>query len=141
MSAEKDFLNKLYKEYGLTPDHIHKHKHYTIINRQGIELIQAKAGIEIKYDVVSASKDYAAVKAIAEDAQGNEVQTFGSAHAGNSQNNYYLEMAEKRSKSRAILMITNLYSEGVYGEDEADDFSKSKGIKVAEIPSYSKQNG
>ena len=35
-------------------------------------------------------------------------------------------MAEKRAKSRIVLMLAGFYEHGIFGEDEADDFSKSK---------------
>ncbi|WP_277232625.1 hypothetical protein [Hymenobacter sp. YC55] len=108
---------------------MHKHNHYTIIRRTGIEKIAAKEGIRLTYEVCSAGADYAAVKAIAKKAVGSKfitVETFGSACQTTSQNKYYLEMAEKRAKSRAILQITDLYQEGVYGEDEADDFDRRR---------------
>ena len=37
---------------------------------------------------------------------------------------YLPEMAEKRLNSRAVLKLTGFYDAGVYGEDEADDFSE-----------------
>ena len=36
---------------------------------------------------------------------------------------YLFAMAEKRCKSRGVLMMVGLYKEGFFGEDEADDFS------------------
>ena len=41
--TNKDRLNKLYSEYGLSEDDYFKHKFYTIITRSGIDKIQAKA--------------------------------------------------------------------------------------------------
>ena len=37
-----------------------------------------------------------------------------------------MAMAEKRAMSRAVLKLVGLYELGVFGEDEADDFSKAK---------------
>ncbi|MDF7810780.1 hypothetical protein [Hymenobacter sp. YC55] len=108
---------------------MHKHNHYTIIRRTGIEKIAAKEGIRITFEVCTAQADYAAVKATAKKPVGTKfitVESFGSACQATSQNKYYLEMAEKRAKSRVILQISDLYQEGVYGEDEADDFARSR---------------
>ena len=44
-------------------------------------------------------------------------------------------MAEKRALSRVTLKAAGLYAEGIYGEDEADDFRDRKGsseVKVQE---------
>ena len=37
---------------------------------------------------------------------------------------YPVETAEKRAKARAVLQITGFYSEGVFSEDESDDFKR-----------------
>jgi hypothetical protein len=37
-----------------------------------------------------------------------------------------MEMAEKRALSRVVLKLTKLYALGVFGEEEAEDFKKSK---------------
>ncbi len=50
---EREKLKDLYKKYELTPQDVFKHNHYVIITRQGIEKIQAKEQILIKFDVVT----------------------------------------------------------------------------------------
>lgn len=40
-------------------------------------------------------------------------------------------MAEKRTLSRLVLKAAGLYAEGVFGEDEAEDFAKSNPRKRA----------
>ena len=55
--SNADMLNKLYKEYGLTKDDYFKHKFYTIITRNGIDKIQAKAGINISYELTYHNND------------------------------------------------------------------------------------
>ena len=120
----RDQLNMLYKECGLVKPDIHKHQHYTIITRAGIEKIMFAKGITIKYQEVKVEKDFCAVKAIA--TKDNEtIETYGSACKETSHNKYYLEMAEKRAMSRAVLKITKGYQLGVFSEDEADDFKKN----------------
>lgn len=120
----RDQLNMLYKECGLVKLDIHKHQHYTIITRAGIEKIMFAKGITIKYQEVKVEKDFCAVKAIA--TKDNEtIETYGSACKETSHNKYYLEMAEKRAMSRAVLKITKGYQLGVFSEDEADDFKKN----------------
>ncbi len=128
--AQKTLMNRLYKEFNLTADHIHTHKHYKIINRAGIEKIQAGCGIKITYIPITVEKDFAAIKAIATLPNGTSIETFGSAFSGNATNNYYLEMAEKRAKSRAVLTLTGLYQEDVKGEDESEEFSKHQSVEV-----------
>jgi hypothetical protein len=125
----KEKLTELYKKYNLTKDDVFKHQHYIIITRSGIDKIQAKAKINIKYDVIKCEKDYCVVKA---NGSHNElsIETFGSAlkgkdfKDGNTNSWYVMEMAEKRAMSRAVLKLTGFYELGVFGEDESEDFKK-----------------
>jgi hypothetical protein len=110
---------ELATEYGLTAADFYQQRQSGtwLISRTGIERIQYKAGIIVTLDAVRAEVDYAAVKATA--TRGDlKVQTFGSAYKGNCRIDYYLEMAEKRALSRAVLKLTDFYKLGVYGEDE-----------------------
>jgi hypothetical protein len=110
---------ELATEYGLSKADFYQQKQSGtwLISRTGIERIQYKAGINVEFDAVRAEVDYAAVKATA--TRGDlTVQTFGSAYKGNCRIDYYLEMAEKRALSRAVLKLTDFYKLGVYGEDE-----------------------
>ena len=126
---KKEKLTELYKKYNLTKDDVFKHQHYIIITRSGIDKIQAKAKINIKYDVIKCEKDYCVVKA---NGSHNElsIETFGSAlkgkdfKDGNTNSWYVMEMAEKRAMSRAVLKLTGFYELGVFGEDESEDFKK-----------------
>ena len=54
------------------------------------------------------------------------VTTTGEANNDNVKQKppYMMAMAEKRAKSRAVLMLTGFYAVGVFGEDESDDFKK-----------------
>ncbi|AHJ98963.1 hypothetical protein [Hymenobacter swuensis] len=132
--SQRDKLNRLFKEYGLLNEDVHKHQHYTIIRRTGIEKIAAAVGIRITFEVCAAQADYAAVKATAKKPVGSKftsIETFGSACKDTSQNKYYLEMAEKRALSRAVLKLSDLYAAGAYGEDESDDFSRARNPEPA----------
>jgi len=116
---EKAFMNSLFNQYDLSMDDIFRHQHFVIIKRTGIERIMAKARITLKYDVEGCSATYAAVRCEATNPEGEAITTFGSACPENCRSPYYLEMAEKRAKSRAILMLCGLYAtNGVYSEVE-----------------------
>lgn len=138
--TKTEILRKLFKEYGLVFDSkdptskdndLFKHQHYTIITRSGIEKIQKAANISIKY--IPAYVDPTTVVLKAEGIRLGEggkeigrVETFSSASNQTSKSAYYAEMAEKRAMSRIVLKLAGLYEFGVYGEDESDDFKRSK---------------
>ena len=131
---EREKLKDLYKKYELTPQDVFKHQHYVIITRQGIEKIQAKEQMLIKFDVVKCETNFAVVKATAalNKKDQNIIQTYGSAlrgktyGEGNTMSHYVMELAEKRALSRAVLKLTGFYQLGVFSEDESDDFKKPK---------------
>lgn len=114
---EKALLNGLFNKYGLSMDDIFRHQHFTIIKRTGVDKVMARAGIKVSYDVVACDREHAAVMATASNDE-DTVTTFGSASPDNCRSPYYLEMAEKRAKSRAVLMLCGLYAHGVYSEVE-----------------------
>lgn len=124
-------LRKLFVENNLIKDEdSYAHKHYTIITRPGIEKIQANNNISIDYEAVEMQPNFAVVKAVATKGE-VKVQTFGSAlhgtkGSGNTTTHYVAEMAEKRAMSRAVLKIAGFYEHGCFGEEEAEDFKKSK---------------
>jgi hypothetical protein len=120
---------ELARAFGLNGADFYQHKQSKsfLISRTGIEKIQYKAGIEVGFEAVRVEPEFAAVKALASrkvKAEGKatatklSIQTFGSACKLNCQVSYYLEMAEKRALSRAVLKLTDFYQLGVYGEDE-----------------------
>jgi len=125
----KEKLTELYKKYELTKEDVFKHQHYIIITRSGIDKIQAKAKINIKYDVVNCESNFCVVKAYGSHEKLN-IETFGSALKGNTHKDgncntwYVMEMAEKRAMSRAVLKLTGFYELGVFGIDESEEFSK-----------------
>jgi len=121
-------LRLLYQECNLTKEDVHKHQFYTIITRTGIEKIMFAKGIKITYKEITVTKDYCAVKAVA--TLNDEVmETYGSASVETSNNKYYLEMAEKRAMSRAVLKLTKGYSLGLYGQDEMKEFEQFENHK------------
>ena len=125
----KDKLLEMYNTYELSKEDFFKHQHYTIVCRNGIDLIQAKAKIKINYEVIRCEPNYAVFKAIASKGAAN-IETFGSALKGDTYKNsttnsfYIAEMAEKRAMSRAVLKLTGFYELGVFGEDESESFKR-----------------
>ena len=77
-------LKELYLKYELTKDDVFKHQHYVIITRSGIDKIQAKESINIKYDVIQCEPNFAVVRANAVTQNNTEIQTFGSALKGSN---------------------------------------------------------
>lgn len=133
VKTEKDLMNKLFQENGLTEDDIFSRnfkggQKMTIITRTGIEKIKAKNNINVTYEVVCVTPSYCAVKAIGQFKESIE-ETFGSACKETSDNKYYLEMAEKRALSRVVLKLTKLYEiKDLIGEDEQDTSDKTTKI-------------
>ena len=126
---DREKLGVLYKKYELTKDDVYKHQHYLIITRKGIDKIQAKERIYVKYDVIKCEPNFAVVRANASKEEA-KIETFGSAikgasyKDGNCQTWYVMEMAEKRAMSRAVLKLTGFYELGVFSEDESEDFKR-----------------
>ena len=123
-------MKKIYLENKLVPSDIFTKKFkdgnsYTIITRSGIEKIIANHGIQIKYEAVLVSTELCVIKAIGcVDPCGTSIQTFGSACPQNTQSSYLMEVAEKRCMARVTLKLLSLYEQGVFGEDESDEFKK-----------------
>ena len=129
---KRDILNRLFVENNLTEEDVFKHQnnHYTIITRAGIEKIQANNNITIVYDVIRCEPNFAVVKAKAKMGD-KEIETFGSAlkgstfKDGNTNSWYLIEMAEKRSLSRACLKLAGFYALNCFGEDESESFKRN----------------
>lgn len=127
----KEKIKEKYVKYGLNKSDIFKHQHYLIITRSGIEKIQAIEGINIDYTVIKCEKDFAVIKADADNGDEKIIQTFGSAlkgegfKDGNTNSWYVMEMAEKRAMSRAVLKLTGFYELGVFSEDESEEFKQN----------------
>jgi hypothetical protein len=120
---QKEFLNEMYSLYGIDKGDTFSHKHYTIITRGGIEKIQAKANIDIKFELQDVGVAGVIIKAIATKGE-KTIETFGSASKDTSQSKYYAEMAEKRAMSRAVLKLIDAYRYGIFSEDESEEFKK-----------------
>ena len=124
-------LKELYKKYGLQPEDMFPHQHYTIITRQGIEKIEAKANITVEYEHLTVTPTYCAMKCTASIEGKDPVVMYASAlndprlKLKNCTNTYLLEMAQKRSLSRSVLKLCGFYTLGHYGEDESDAFTKA----------------
>ena len=67
------------------------------------------------------------------------IQTYGEASPDNNKMGYPVAMAEKRALSRVTLKAAGLYAEGVYGEDEADDFRDRKGSSEVMVQAQEKK--
>lgn len=121
--TQKEMLTALYKKYELKQDDVFKNpsQGWTIITRGGIDKIQAAAGIDIHYDLLSHDLENIIIKATA--TLGDQtIQTFGESAPKNTRNGYPVAIAEKRAMSRAVLKLSGFYALGIMSEEEADDF-------------------
>ena len=136
-------LAELAKAYNLGREDFFQVHNTVIVTRTGVEKIANSAGIELRYELIHLNQDAhasgnnkytttentcAAVKCIATmvspDGVTKTAESFGESAPYNTKAPYPLAMAEKRAKARAILQLTEFYSEGVYSEDESDDFKR-----------------
>jgi hypothetical protein len=143
MSTEKNTLKELAERYNLTGKDFFKHpsQGFIIITRTGVEKIMAHDKINVTYHVIpelSENQENCCIKAVATKVDSNgeifTVESFGTANHyncsikttrnGKTLPHYPVETAEKRAKARAVLQITGFYSEGVFSEDESDDFKR-----------------
>ncbi|HEY0751393.1 MAG TPA: hypothetical protein VGD26_09560 [Chitinophagaceae bacterium] len=128
--TKNELLNTLFEKYNLVfdasnPDSkdndVYIHKHYKIITRGGIQKIEKAAGIKITIQIVDSGANYCNVSGHGRlgDAEYN---TLASANEQTCKNGYYVEMAEKRCRSRLVLTLAGLYETGlVFGQDEMED--------------------
>ena len=145
MSTQQETLRKLAERYNLVGSDFFKHQYqgFIIITRTGVEKIMAHDKIQVTYQVVpelTEGQENCCVKAIATKVDENgeifTVESFGTANhyncplktkkAGGALPHYPVETAEKRAMSRAVLKLTGFYSEGIFSEDESDDFTRTK---------------
>jgi len=122
-------LAELAKKYNLGKEDFFKIHNSVIITRTGVEKIAMVARINLDYKIVivDLTNKEACIECTATMPSENGVKTittFGESTPYNTKNAYPVAMAEKRAKARAILMLTEFYSEGVYSEDESDDFKR-----------------
>ena len=127
-NTKRDRLKELYFKYGLDKEDIFSlslgGKSIPIVTRTGVEKIMSMDNIKCSYEVVVCERDFCAVKCIAT-KENVKIETYATAQPKNCKSSYFLEMAEKRSKARAILQITEFYSLGVYSEVESDEFNNN----------------
>lgn len=143
MSKGNERLRELAERYGLTGKDFFKHpsQGFIIITRAGVEKIMAHDKINVTYHVVpelTENQENCCIKAVATKVDNDGVvfsaESFGTANhyncsvktskSGRTLPHYPVETAEKRAKARAVLQITGFYSEGVFSEDESDDFKQ-----------------
>jgi len=126
METKTDILNRLFKENNLTDEDVFKHKFYNIITRSGVDKIQAKNDIQIRYDLIYNSNDLKYIIIKATGTMGDQIiETFGECSPSNNQNSYGVAIAEKRAMSRAVLKLAGFYQHQVFSEDESDAFKRS----------------
>jgi len=120
-------LRDLASKYNLGQEDFFKVHNTVIVTRTGVEKIASNAGISLTYQIVSldlANKE-ACVKCVATMGDGTKTaESFGESTPYNTKAPYPVAMAEKRAKARAILQLTEFYQEGVYAEDESEDFKR-----------------
>lgn len=118
-----EFLREIYKKYELTEDDYFKLHGTAIITKTGIQKIATAEGFDYDFDVIQASPDYCAVQCYVSKDGEPLATSLASAEKSNVKNSqkYYLEMAEKRAKARAILIAIDAHGY-LYSEDESDDF-------------------
>ena len=131
-------LRHLCQENGLSTADLWQHKQSGkwIMSKVGAEKVQGLNNIAIDMEVCGAGLDFAIVKVTATRTVKGEgkatakkltTRTLGSANPKNcSGMSYYAEMAEKRATVRAVLKLMGFSKLGVYGEEEADDFARSR---------------
>tara|TARA_R100001594_G_scaffold149210_1_gene206349 strand:- start:67 stop:483 length:417 start_codon:yes stop_codon:yes gene_type:complete len=135
-NQDNNKLRDLAKQYELTGQHFFKSPlGFIIITRSGIEKISRLANIKLTYVLKTDTPEKTTIKCIAE-KDGDMIESYGETDLtnlpekkmknGNILPRYPVAMAEKRAKSRAVLMLTEFYEAGAYGEDESEDFKRPK---------------
>ena len=124
--TRKEALARLFLANGLVKEDVYKDKRgFVIITRTGIDKIIANRGIRLSYEPINMERDWVVLRCIGEMSEGQKrVESFGEASKENTMGmagKFPVAMAEKRAKSRAVLMLTGFYEQGVYGQDEMAD--------------------
>ena len=128
--TKKETLRRLFTENGLVQEDVYKDKRgFVIITRTGIDKIISNRNINVAYEPIVMEKDWVVMRCIAEMIKGKQigqtrVESFGESSKENTMGmagKFPVAMAEKRAKSRAVLMLTGFYEQGVYGQDEMAD--------------------
>ena len=140
MTMNRENLKEIYQKFNLDKDDIFMLKFGSIekpiIKRCGIEKIQAQMKIEIQYKLEKISDDLKTCVVLGTGVimtinpqNGQKTpsvgcQSFGECSPANNKNEFPVCMAEKRCLSRIVIKMAGLASHGVYGEDEAMEFTK-----------------
>tara|TARA_B100000900_G_C20499308_1_gene683013 strand:+ start:675 stop:1070 length:396 start_codon:yes stop_codon:yes gene_type:complete len=124
--TKKETLRRLFTENGLVQEDVYKDKRgFVIITRTGIDKIISKRGIKVAYEPIIMERDWVVLRCVAEMSENqSRVESFGECSKENTMGmagKFPVAMAEKRAKSRAVLMLTGFYEEGVFGQDEMAD--------------------
>tara|TARA_R110002020_G_scaffold7491_2_gene31451 strand:+ start:151 stop:558 length:408 start_codon:yes stop_codon:yes gene_type:complete len=128
--TKKESLRRLFTENGLVQEDVYKDKRgFVIITRTGIDKIISNRNITVTYEPIVMEKEWVVLRCFASMTKGKqigqtEVQSFGESSKENTMGlagKFPVAMAEKRGKSRAVLMLTGFYEQGVYGQDEMAD--------------------
>jgi len=134
----KEFLRAIFDKYNFDKDTdifmlTMGSKKIPIVTKLGMQKIVEKEGFICDFDVIKVEPDYCAVRCdvYSKDITGALYEnvpiasSFGSAESSNVRNKakYYLEMAEKRAKVRAVLIAIDKHGL-LYSEEEADEFKK-----------------
>ena len=125
--TKKESLRRLFMENGLVQEDVYKDKRgFVIITRTGIDKIISNRNIQVNYEPIVMERDWVVMRCIAKMVKGKEigetvVESFGECSKENTvgmAGKFPVAMAEKKAKSRAVLMLTGFYEQGVYGQDE-----------------------
>ena len=125
--TRKEALGRLFKANGLVQEDVYKDKRgFVIITRSGIDKIISNRNIQLEYEPIVMVKDWVVLRCVALMTKGKEigqarVESFGESSKENTMGlagKFPVAMAEKRAKSRAVLMLTGFYEQGVFGQDE-----------------------
>lgn len=128
--TRKEALARLFTTNGLVKEDVYKDKRgFVIITRTGIDKIISNRGINLKYEPIVMEKEWVVLRCTAQMIKDKNfgstvVESFGEASKENTMGlagKFPVAMAEKRAKSRAVLMLTGFYEQGVYGQDEMTD--------------------
>ena len=124
--TKKETLRRLFTENGLVQEDVYKDKRgFVIITRTGIYKIISKRGIRVAYEPIIMEREWVVLRCVAEMSENQRrVESFGECSKENTMGmagKFPVAMAEKRAKSRAVLMLTGFYEEGVFGQDEMAD--------------------
>tara|TARA_B100001093_G_C26392835_1_gene827830 strand:+ start:200 stop:601 length:402 start_codon:yes stop_codon:yes gene_type:complete len=123
--TKKETLKKLFIDNGLVKEDIYSDRRgFVIITRTGIDKIVRNNGIRLEYKIEAMLENWCVIRCIASHSDMGYIESFGEASKENCTSmaaKFPVAMAEKRAKSRAVLMLAGFYEQGVYGQDEMEN--------------------